>query len=1034
MFFFRRTHLLNIINQSSTHCVRTRPLAVANRRSLKNVAPPFLPYNKKGVLKTQNFLGASAVNCGENGLEGILDAVKLKFNGVVFLEALYKMTSEATILEEQKEMGIRQLRSNTSEENKSHKDEDKGEDARISPEDKREQSKGVEAVVTRSKARVVEKVQKVNQETDKSAIPKEQDNVQWLYPAKQEEFDKPGTSDYNIRWAMWIFELWRDGFFATFEFWPTNPMEPITVPMGSMNIVGFDVEKVNGEDAKKLFRCGMDNEKGNQFATLVSFAHLNVENRVFIVSQQQNLCSQSSENVKREKEVIFLTMLYNVKKTLLYHYLKIAMTTGDSAANGGDPTLTDELKYLRVAKSDVNDHLLQADWTKKRLIWVPHETQGFILASIKEERGDDLVVEVLESGKRQVFSKDDVQRPNPPKYDKVEDMAELTCLNEASVLHNLKGRYYSNLIYIVKYRIGILFKLYTKNLLYNLDLSQTLENESLHDLLLVMFIGYTDDRISEHFMENLKQMTNKGKYNTKTYSGLFCVVINPYQRLPIYSERIVELYKGKKRNDLPPHVFAVTDSAYRSMLQERENQSILCTGESGAGKTENTKKVIQYLAHVASANRTTNKNVSQIHTPTTPTRVNIAHVVATYGHIFFQPKYKIFALAPDKNFCIFDDSYAKRTKMDRLRFELLFSNVYMCNRYKKRGVQKRQICNTTKTINVEGELELQLLQANPILEAFGNAKTVKNDNSSRFGKFIRINFDTSGFISGANVESYLLEKSRANRQAKDERTFHIFYQLLQGATPEEKKVFYLDDVRKYRFLCNGYISLPGVDDMQEFHNTIRAMKIMNFDDEEVHSILRVISAVLHFGNMEFVQEKKSDQAILPDDTVAQKVCRLIGLPVTELSKALLRPRIKVGRDFVHKAQNKEQAEFSVEAISKACYERMFKWLVNRINKSLDRTKRHGVFFIGILDIAGFEIFDLNSFEQLCINYTNEKLQQLFNHTMFVLEQEEYQREGIEWQFIDFGLDLQPTIDLIEKTENTLNSPKNWTYFIRGKDI
>lgn len=552
------------------------------------------------------------------------------------------------------------------------------------------------------------------------------------------------------------------------------------------------------------------------------------------------------------------------------------------ATDPNEQVISEELKYLRVARSDVNDHLLQADWTKKRLTWVPHETQGFVLASIKEEKGDELVVEILETGKRQVFSKDDVQRPNPPKYDKVEDMAELTCLNEASVLNNLKGRYYSNLIY--------------------------------------------------------------------TYSGLFCVVINPYQRLPIYSERLVELYKGKKRNDLPPHVFAVTDSAYRSMLQEREDQSILCTGESGAGKTENTKKVIQYLAHVASATRPGKS--APPHTPTTPTR---------------------------------------------------------------------------------GELELQLLQANPILEAFGNAKTVKNDNSSRFGKFIRINFDTSGFISGANIESYLLEKSRANRQAKDERGFHVFYQLLQGATLEEKKAFYLEDIKKYRFMSNGYIPLPGVDDVQEFHNTIRAMKIMNFDDEEVHSILRVVSAVLHFGNMEFVQEKKSDQALLPDDTIAQKVCRLIGVPVTELSKALLRPRIKVGRDYVHKAQNKEQAEFSVEAISKACYERMFKWLVNRINKSLDRTKRQGVFFIGILDMAGFEIFNLNSFEQLCINYTNEKLQQLFNHTMFVLEQEEYQREGIEWQFIDFGLDLQPTIDLIEKPMGILSLMDDECLFPKATD-
>merc|ERR1719436_1845301 len=248
---------------------------------------------------------------------------------------------------------------------------------------------------------------------------------------------------------------------------------------------------------------------------------------------------------------------------------------------------------------------------------------------MKKAQGDDVEVEIVETGKRMLVSKDDMQKMNPPKYDKQEDMADLTCLNEASVLHNIKERYFSGLIY--------------------------------------------------------------------TYSGLFCVVVNPYKRLPIYTEKIIELYKGKKRIEVPPHVFAITDCAYRSMLQDREDQSILCTGESGAGKTENTKKVIQYLAFVAAS-----KPKSSSHLP------------------------------------------------------------------------------------ASGELEQQLLKANPILEAFGNAKTVKNDNSSRFGKFIRINFDASGYIAGANIETYLLEKARIIRQAPDERTFHIFYQLLLGANQELK--------------------------------------------------------------------------------------------------------------------------------------------------------------------------------------------------------------------------------------------------------
>ncbi|XP_015809830.3 myosin-9 [Nothobranchius furzeri] len=521
--------------------------------------------------------------------------------------------------------------------------------------------------------------------------------------------------------------------------------------------------------------------------------------------------------------------------------------------------MTDADKFLYGDRSEVNNPLAQADWASKKLVWVPSEKVGYEAGSLKEEQGDECVVELSDSGKKVKVNKDDIQKMNPPKFSKVEDMAELTCLNEASVLHNLKERYYSGLIY--------------------------------------------------------------------TYSGLFCVVINPYKNLPIYNEEIVNMYKGKKRHEMPPHIYAITDTAYRSMMQDREDQSILCTGESGAGKTENTKKVIQYLAHVASS----------------------------------------------------------KSKKDQ-----------------------------GSAVLSHGELEKQLLQANPILEAFGNAKTVKNDNSSRFGKFIRINFDVNGYIVGANIETYLLEKSRAIRQAKEERSFHIFYYMLTGAGDKLRSDLCLEDYKKYRFLSNGHVTIPGQQDKDLFTETMEAFKIMSIPEEETLGLLKVVSAVLQLGNMTFKKERNSDQASMPDDTAAQKVCHLLGINVTDFTRAILSPRIKVGRDFVQKAQTQEQAEFAVEALAKASYERMFRWLVLRINKALDKTKRQGASFIGILDIAGFEIFELNSFEQLCINFTNEKLQQLFNHTMFVLEQEEYQREGIEWSFIDFGLDLQPCIDLIEK--------------------
>uniref|UniRef100_A0A8C8I5D3 Myosin heavy chain 10 n=1 Tax=Oncorhynchus tshawytscha TaxID=74940 RepID=A0A8C8I5D3_ONCTS len=508
--------------------------------------------------------------------------------------------------------------------------------------------------------------------------------------------------------------------------------------------------------------------------------------------------------------------------------------------------LEDPERYLFVDRAVVYNPATQADWTAKKVVWIPSERHGFEAASIKEERGEEVVVELSENGKKAIVNKDDIQKMNPPKFSKVEDMAELTCLNEASVLHNLKDRYYSGLIY--------------------------------------------------------------------TYSGLFCVVINPYKNLPIYSENIIEMYRGKKRHEMPPHIYAISESAYRCMLQGKPPLSLCFVGESGAGKTENTKKVIQYLAHVASSHK---------------------------GR-------KDHNIPPE---------------------------------------------------SPKGELERQLLQANPILESFGNAKTVKNDNSSRF------------------PFTNLLEKSRAVRQATDERTFHVFYQLLAGAGEHLKTDLLLEGFNNYRFLSNGNITIPGQQDKDNFQETMDAMHIMSFSHEEIVCMLKVVSAVLQFGNVVFKKERNTDQASMPENTAAQKLCHLLGLNVMEFTRAILSPRIKVGRDYVQKAQTKEQADFAVEALAKATYERLFRWLVHRINKALDRTKRQGASFIGILDIAGFEIFELNSFEQMCINYTNEKLQQLFNHTMFILEQEEYQREGIEWSFIDFGLDLQPCIDLIERPTN-----------------
>uniref|UniRef100_A0A8C5C0P9 Uncharacterized protein n=1 Tax=Gadus morhua TaxID=8049 RepID=A0A8C5C0P9_GADMO len=502
----------------------------------------------------------------------------------------------------------------------------------------------------------------------------------------------------------------------------------------------------------------------------------------------------------------------------------------------------DDAKFLFL-ENDFSSSVAQADWSAKKMVWIPSEREGFEAASVTKETGDEVLVE-LSNGQKLEVNKEDVQKMNPPKFNKVEDMAALTFLNEASVLHNLKERYYSSLIY--------------------------------------------------------------------TYSGLFCVVVNPYKMLPIYSEKVVEMYKGKKRHEVPPHIYSITDNAYRNMMQ--------------AGKTENTKKVIQYLAVVASSHK-------------------------------------------------------------------------------------------VKKDSSPGELEKQLLQANPILEAFGNAKTSKNDNSSRFGKFIKLNFDVTGYIVGANIDTYLLEKSRCIRQAAVERAFHIFYYMVAGAKDSLREELLLEDFSCYRFLMSGHVEIPGQEDDQMFEETLEAMEIMGFTQEERTGMLKVVSTVLQLGNVKFEKERNSEQASMPDDTAAQKLCHLQGINVTDFSRAVLTPRIKVGREVVQKAQTKQQADFAIEALAKAMYERLFRWILARVNKTLDKSKRQSSSFLGILDIAGFEIFEDNSFEQLCINYTNERLQQLFNHTMFTLEQEEYQREGIEWTFIDFGLDLQPCIELIERPNN-----------------
>merc|ERR1712142_1009163 len=415
-----------------------------------------------------------------------------------------------------------------------------------------------------------------------------------------------------------------------------------------------------------------------------------------------------------------------------------------------------------------------------------------------------------------------------------------------------------------------------------------------------------------------------------TYSGLFCVVINPYKYLPIYNDSVVQMYRGKRRTEMPPHVFAIVDNAYQDMLIEHDNQSMLITGESGAGKTENTKKVIQYIAKVA-------------------------------------------------------------------------------------GVDKKEEPVQKDVAGIKGDLDEQVVQANPLLEAFGNAKTTRNNNSSRFGKFIRSHFNQTGKLAGADIESYLLEKNRVIHQGAAERNYHIFYQILYASSDEELAALCLPtrEASAYGFLAQGVSHVDRMDDNEEYGLTVDAIGVLGFTAEEKHSMFKITAAILNFSMMKFKQKPRDEQAEVEGPADGERVAYLLGIPVKEFHTSLIKPKVKVGTEYVNKGQSVAQVLYNVSGLSKALFERMFWWIVFRVNKALD-TKERRSYFIGVLDIAGFEIFDYNSFEQICINLTNEKLQQFFNHHMFVLEQEEYKKEGIHWEFIDFGMDLEETINLVEK--------------------
>jgi myosin-1 len=425
---------------------------------------------------------------------------------------------------------------------------------------------------------------------------------------------------------------------------------------------------------------------------------------------------------------------------------------------------------------------------------------------------------------------------------------------------------------------------------------------------------------NEAINDNLKKRFENAEIYT--YIGHVLVSVNPFRDLGIYTDAVLESYKGKNRLEMPPHVFAIAESSYYNMKGYKENQCIIISGESGAGKTEAAKRIMQYIASVSGG--------------------------------------------------------------------------------------------TDSSIQ---EIKDMVLATNPLLESFGNAKTLRNNNSSRFGKYLEIHFNDRGEPVGANINNYLLEKSRVVGQIKNERNFHIFYQFTKAASSKHRTDFGVQEPNSYLYTSRSKcLDVEGIDDHAEFADTLNAMKIIGMAQSEQDDLFRMLAGILWLGNVQFVENDEGNAKITDQGTI-DYVAYLLEVDAGAVNKALTERVVETSRggrrgSVYNVPLNPAQAVSVRDALAKGIYFNMFDWIVARVNASL-KARGAQSHSIGILDIYGFEIFERNSFEQLCINYVNEKLQQIFIQLTLKAEQEEYAREQIQWTPIKY-FDNKVVCELIEE--------------------